>query len=187
MQLHMVGWLPVLKIAVVLSASAVMMVMLAGACSEGSPVPATPATQSTVVSSAANGPLVPRVVAIGPASSLVDQAIQCTAADESHAVWSGDFQAGDFQAYRKEWPKQIKLWWAPAKQETSLTRLTVAAWNLDDGVVTVYEWDHSESGFWAMGSDGRRFFPTTLPLPSRGHWRLVAQAGTNKGCFELDL
>ena len=108
----------------------------------------------------------------------------CAQVGEHATVRSGEFVAGDFQAYRAGWRPNLpadqgKLWWAPL--HTDMSGLTLYATLLDDPAVSrVYQFG-AAAGSNANGS----FYPSAVPLPQPGRWRIVATAGPDWGCFDL--
>ena len=100
-------------------------------------------------------------------------------------VRSGDFIAGDFVEYRRMWKPNLspdlgKLYWVPAQPQPSVL-LTIMATSSTGKTVSY------QAGSLTVNDGGRSFYPSGIPLPTAGHWKLVAQAGDSWGCFELDL
>jgi hypothetical protein len=100
-------------------------------------------------------------------------------------VRSGDFIAGDFVDYHRTWKPNLgpgigKLYWVPAHPQPSIF-LTVVATSASGQAVSY------QAGSMVVNDVGRSFYPSGIPLPTAGHWKLVAQAGDSWGCFELDL
>jgi hypothetical protein len=107
-----------------------------------------------------------------------------TVPDGAPLVRSGDFVAGDFVDYRKQWkpnlgPDEGKIFWVPAHPQPA-AELTITATSAGGQVVT-----------YAAGaladSDSGPLYPSGVPLPADGTWTLLARAGDNWGCFELVL
>jgi hypothetical protein len=101
-------------------------------------------------------------------------------------VRSGEFIAGPFREYARLWKPHMaegmgKLWWIPLHQDR-MSGLTVRATRLGASPITrTYRFPNK-----AWTDDGP-FYPSGIPLPSAGRWRLVATSGPDWGCFELTL
>jgi hypothetical protein len=102
-------------------------------------------------------------------------------------VRSGGFVVGNFAAFRDGWDgteATSKLYYIPLRPDppaplvVTATRLLV-----DPPLVVTLKFDPPQS--WTLG--GAPFYPSGTVLPERGHWRLEAVAGRNRGCFELQL
>jgi hypothetical protein len=108
----------------------------------------------------------------------------CAPVGEHAILRSGEFVAGDFRAYRAGWRPNLpadqgKLWWAPLHTD-AMPGLTLYATSLDDPAVSqVYRFTTP-----AANANGP-FYPSAVPLPQPGRWRLVATAGPDWGCFDL--
>lgn len=108
-----------------------------------------------------------------------------TVPDGASLVRSGDFIAGDFAEYRKQWrpdlgPDVGKLFWLPARPQLNAP-LTVTATS-SSGRTETYS-----AGSLVTNDAGQAMYPSGIPLPAAGTWKLVVQAGDGWGCFELTL
>ncbi|WP_433201723.1 hypothetical protein ACQP00_31050 [Dactylosporangium sp. CS-047395] len=106
-------------------------------------------------------------------------------ADEVRDARSGDIIAGDFVEYRRQWrpglePGIGKLYWIPSHPAVN-ARMTITATSATGRVETY------DAGSLATNEGGVQFYPSGIPLPSAGTWKLVAEAGGDWGCFELTL
>lgn len=77
----------------------------------------------------------------------------------------------------------VKIWWVPLDPEIAhTTDLTVTVSSIDDPTadpsVTRFGYGSTTDGF---------FWPSGIPLPGYGRWRLTAEAGDHWGCFELSV
>jgi len=110
---------------------------------------------------------------------------ECVAApDDAPLVRSGDFVAGDFVEYRRQWRPDLgpglgKLFWLPARPRPNAA-LTVTA--TAAGRTETYS-----AGSLVTNDAGQAMYPSGIPLPADGTWKLVVQAGDGWGCFELTL
>ncbi|MFG2045064.1 hypothetical protein [Dactylosporangium sp. NPDC048998] len=108
-----------------------------------------------------------------------------TVPDDAPLVRSGDFIAGDFVHYRKQWEPNLgpnigKIFWVPAHPQPNAA-LTITATSAS-GQVETYS-----AGSLAYNDAGDPLYPSGIPLPTNGTWKLLAQAGDNWGCFALTL
>ena len=105
------------------------------------------------------------------------------ATGRSGAIRSGDFVAGNFPLYVREWSpntENTKIWWQPLHTD-KMPGLTVRATLLDNPSISrTYR-------FSRVGYAGDAFYPSHDPLPRSGTWRLVATAGPDWGCFEVEV
>jgi hypothetical protein len=107
-----------------------------------------------------------------------------TVADGVTLVRSGDFVAGDFAVYRQQWRPNLgpglgKIFWIPADPQPTAA-LTIIASSADGRHMTYSAGSLAES-------DAGPLYPSGIPLPTTGTWKLLAQAGDSWGCFELVL
>jgi hypothetical protein len=107
-----------------------------------------------------------------------------TVADGVTLVRSGDFVAGDFAVYRQQWKPNLgpglgKIFWVPANPQPTAA-LTITATSADGRHITYKAGSLSES-------DAGPVYPSGIPLPTTGTWKLLAQAGDSWGCFQLVL
>lgn len=112
---------------------------------------------------------------------------ECVEVGDEVAVRSGEFVAGSFRTYVDFWkpnPKYGKLWWAPLHlgEYDPNPELTVRTVRLDKPS-TARAYRFSDVG----AIDNAIFYPSSIPLPTRGTWRLVATSGADWGCFDLTL
>jgi hypothetical protein len=103
-------------------------------------------------------------------------------------VRSGDFVAGNFESYRREFRTPGfggKLYWVPRQVTADGVPLVVQARDLGakskDPLRFVFRSQGRTIG------DAVPFFPSGVVVPHPGRWRLTATAGPNAGCFELEL
>ncbi|MGW3793644.1 hypothetical protein ACWD8I_21110 [Micromonospora arida] len=143
--------------------------------------PASPAGSAAVPSSPAASPPVPAFQQSLPGSARRE----CVAVPgDATLVRSGDFIAGDFVEYRRQWHPELgpdlgKLFWLPARPQLNAA-LTVTA--TSGGRTETYS-----AGSLTTNDAGQAMYPSGIPLPAAGTWKLVAQAGDGWGCFELAL
>jgi hypothetical protein len=107
-----------------------------------------------------------------------------TVADGVTLVRSGDFVAGDFAVYRQHWKPDLgpglgKIFWIPADPQPTAA-LTITATSASGRHITYKAGSLAES-------DAGPFYPSGIPLPTTGTWKLLARAGDSWGCFELAL
>ena len=143
--------------------------------------PASPAGSAPVPSSPAASPPVPAFQQSLPGSARRECVV---VPGDATLVRSGDFIAGDFVEYRRQWhpdlgPDLGKLFWLPARPQLNAA-LTVTA--TSGGRTETYS-----AGSLATNDAGQAMYPSGIPLPAAGTWKLVAQAGDGWGCFELTL
>jgi hypothetical protein len=106
---------------------------------------------------------------------------RCVEVGGRDVVRSGGFVAGNFRPYRHEPGEYDKIWWMPLHPDR-MTGLTVRASLLDGPSVT------HEFSFPTGASNGNgSFYPSEIPLPRGGTWRLTATSGPDWGCFIVDL
>jgi hypothetical protein len=107
-----------------------------------------------------------------------------TVADGVTLVRSGDFVAGDFAVYRHQWKPNLgpglgKIFWIPANPQPTAA-LTITATSANGQHLTY------NAGSLAQ-SDAGPLYPSGIPLPTTGTWKLLARAADSWGCFELVL
>jgi hypothetical protein len=148
--------------------------VLAGLALAGCTGPATPAPSPS--------PPVPILRQSLPGST----ARECVAVpDGARNVRSGDFVAGDFVEYHRQWRPDLgpgigKIYWIPARPPANAA-LTITATSAAGRVETY------DAGSLAYTDDGTPLYPSGVPLPTTGTWTLLARAGDQWGCFELTL
>lgn len=106
----------------------------------------------------------------------------------SRDVRSGDFVAGDFGNYIRTWAASShashggKIYWIPMYPDRSqvATILIQRRYPLPLLDLHVKSGPLSDSGDVAI-------YPSGIPIPSRGTWRLEANVGRNHGCFILTV
>lgn len=111
----------------------------------------------------------------------------CVSVNAATDARSGGFIAGNFELYREQWSPASaaqgygKIYWIPLTINPGpQLRVTV---KLLTGSRPALSWSFATM---ASGSHGP-FFPTTVPLPTRGLWRIEGAAGPSRGCFLLRL
>jgi hypothetical protein len=125
---------------------------------------------------------------------------ECTGATpEQINVRSGDFIAGNFASYVRAWHQSTdsthqaysELYYIPMHPAGQLpfhmVPLTITASRIDGPVgprrpVLIYTFRDS-----AWSDVGYPFYATGTVLPEAGTWKVTAQAGSNWGCFVLNL
>jgi hypothetical protein len=112
---------------------------------------------------------------------------RCLEVRDRTDVRSGEFVVGNFVSFRRYWDgtyEQSKLYYIPLHPD-DMAPLEVSATRLEtQPPLTVplrFNWAPSWTAF------GAPFYVSGTVLPERGHWRLEAVAGRNRGCFELQL
>jgi hypothetical protein len=112
---------------------------------------------------------------------------RCLRVRDRTDVRSGEFVVGNFLSFRRSWDgtyEQSKLYYVPLHPD-EMEPLEVSATRLGtEPPLTVplrFNWAPSWTAF------GAPFYVSGTVLPERGHWRLEAVAGRNRGCFELQL
>jgi len=112
---------------------------------------------------------------------------KCVDVERHEIVRSGEFVAGDFRRYIDQWRPNMpsnegKIWWVPLHQD-KMGGLKVRAFSLDDSTVNrMYYFPMA-----ASSREGRQFYPSGIPLPTAGRWRLVATSGPDWGCFDVTV
>ena len=111
---------------------------------------------------------------------------RCVDVGNDTDVRSGEFVAGNFREYVRQWEPDMpdgrgKLYWIPLHPD-KMRSLTVRAILLDHPTIT--ETYHFNVIGW---TENGPFYPSGIPLPRAGTWRLVATSGPDWGCFELTL
>lgn len=110
----------------------------------------------------------------------------CVRVGSHRDVRSGGFLAGPFGAdeqdfadvYRRDGRRtELKIYWIPLHVGQMAT-LTVQATLAGGSTVT----HTTNRGQIAAGSKAV-FYPSAVPIPAPGTWRLTGRAGTNRGCF----
>jgi hypothetical protein len=112
---------------------------------------------------------------------------RCVDIGDRGSVRSGQFVVGNFSAFKEGWDgteQTSKLAYIPLYPEKD-TGLEVTATRLEPSPSSVISLRFGAINAWAL--DGIPFYATGTVLPERGHWRLEAIAGRNRGCFELLL
>jgi len=93
---------------------------------------------------------------------------------------AGNFAAGErlfTDAYqRAQQPTAAKIYWIPL-HVGRMPGLTVQAVLLSGRAQS-----HASQNQVAAGG-GHVFYPTVVPIPVPGTWKLIARAGSNRGCF----
>jgi hypothetical protein len=112
---------------------------------------------------------------------------KCVDVERHEVVRSGEFVAGPFRLYKEQWrpdlrPNEGKLWWVPLHQD-QMRWLTVRAFSLDNPAMNRFY----DFGTVASNREGDQFYPSGIPLPVAGRWRLVATSGPDWGCFDLTI
>ncbi|HEX8229636.1 MAG TPA: hypothetical protein VF826_10035 [Chloroflexia bacterium] len=109
----------------------------------------------------------------------------CVDVAKDDIVRSGEFIAGNFQLFIEQWRPNLteregKIWWIPLHQD-QMPGLTVKLIRFED-LTTIFQ----VRNFPTVGSTGvGSFYPSGVPLPSAGRWRLVATSGPDWGCFDV--
>lgn len=112
-------------------------------------------------------------------------AYRCVRVGDHRAVRSGGFLAGNFgldeqgfaAAYRQARRRTAeKIYWVPL-HAGHMSKLAVQATLLPGQLVT---WTYQGQ---AATGGGHVFYPSAVPIPAPGTWKLVARAGPNRGCF----
>lgn len=107
--------------------------------------------------------------------------------DNTVDLRSGGFVAGDFARSQQNFASGygdptdhtgVKIYWIPLHAK-HMPGLTVHATRISGTKIT--RTMHQNNVAW--GSDGRLFYPSGVPIPQPGTWKLVAAAGQDKGCF----
>ncbi len=110
---------------------------------------------------------------------------KCVRVDDHRDVRSGGFLAGNFAAdeqlyvgtqQQTQMPKATKIYWIPL-HVGHMPELVVQATLLSGHAHTRAYQDQVAAG------SGHVFYPSVVPIPVPGTWKLVAIAGSNKGCF----
>jgi hypothetical protein len=109
-------------------------------------------------------------------------------------VRSGEFIVGNFVAYRQSWDGTLensKLAYIPLYPpdyapghvgDIPLPKITAERLDTGSGPIMPVQ---GISPAWA--GNGMLFYATGTVLPERGRWRLTAELGRNRGCFDLTL
>jgi hypothetical protein len=116
---------------------------------------------------------------------------RCVRVGHYRDVRSGGFLAGPFgvgeqlfaQAYQQYGQRsEVKVYWVPL-DVSHMSALTVQATLLAARRVSrTVELGQVATAQLAAGSD-IVFYPSAIPVPVPGTWKLTASAGPNKGCF----
>lgn len=109
---------------------------------------------------------------------------ECVDVGDDDIVRSGEFVAGNFRPYIKNWKtdgQYDKIWWVPLHQGR-MQSLTVKVTSSGGG-----RNNHTHRFSDLAGNEDGAFYPSEIPIPENGNWRLVATSGPDWGCFELDL
>jgi len=111
---------------------------------------------------------------------------RCVDVGQRGNVRSGGFVAGNFRfdeqnfaaAYNQNRQRtQVKIYWIPL-QVDHMPALTVHAVLLPSRTVTRTIRQRQ------VAAAGREvFYPSGVPIPAPGTWELLAEAGSNQGCF----
>jgi len=109
------------------------------------------------------------------------------------AVRSGEFIVGNFAAYIDSWdgtPENSKLAYTPLYPPDyqpghvgDIPLPNVTAQRLDTAADPISPAHLGPA--WAL--NGMFFYASGTLLPERGRWRLTAELGRNRGCFDLTL
>jgi hypothetical protein len=112
---------------------------------------------------------------------------RCLDVKDRTDVRSGEFVVGNFVSFAHDWDgtyERSKLYYIPLHPD-DMSPLEVTATRLEAEpplrVPLRFNWAPSWTAF------GAPFYVSGTVLPERGHWRLEAFAGRNRGCFELQL
>jgi hypothetical protein len=112
-------------------------------------------------------------------------AYRCVRVGHQRDVRSGDFLAGSFGADEQAFaaadqgsqqPAKVKIYWIPLHVD-HMPGVVVTATLLHGRTVT-----RAASTQIAAGG-GAVFYPSAVPIPMPGTWKLLARAGRNRGCF----
>jgi hypothetical protein len=111
---------------------------------------------------------------------------RCVRVGDHRDVRSGGFLAGPFgadqqafaAAYRQDGRRtELKIYWIPL-HVGHMAVLTVQA-TLSGGTAVTHTTNRGQ-----VAAGGRAvFYPTAVPIPAPGTWRLTGRAGANWGCF----
>ena len=113
-------------------------------------------------------------------------AYRCVRVGHPRDVRSGGFLAGNFGADEQGFAAAyqhsrrhtaVKIYWIPLHVD-HMSELTVQATLLPGQTVT--RTSHQSQ---AATAGGDVFYPSAVPIPVPGTWKLVAGAGPNRGCF----
>ncbi len=113
-------------------------------------------------------------------------AYRCVRVGDHRDVRSGGFLAGNFGAdeqlfaatyQQTQRHSQVKIYWIPLHVD-HMPELAVQATLLPGRTVTR---TYSQNQVATAGGDV--FYPSGVPIPVPGTWKLAAKAGPNKGCF----
>jgi hypothetical protein len=148
---------------------------LTSACT-GATVPAAPPSPwwATVQPPGATQASVFRAVPGSPAD-------QCVRVGDHRDVRSGGFVAGNFAADEQlfiatQQRSAVKIYWIPL-HVGHMPELAVQA-----TLLSGHAYAHAYQNQVAAGG-GYVFYPSVVPIPVPGTWKLVARAGSNMGCF----
>jgi hypothetical protein len=112
---------------------------------------------------------------------------RCLDVKDRTDVRSGEFVVGNFASFARYWDgtyEQSKLYYIPLHPDAMAPLEVTATRLVTEPPLTVplrFDWAPSWTAF------GAPFYVSGTVLPERGHWRLEAVAGRNRGCFELQL
>jgi hypothetical protein len=97
---------------------------------------------------------------------------------------SGEFSVGGFSVYDAIWHQgQGKLAWKPLHPNAN-SPLVIRALSLDNpGTPVEYRFTTMTGSI----EENMAIYPSTLRLPRAGNWLLMAESGTNWGCFLYTL
>jgi len=111
---------------------------------------------------------------------------RCVRVGHHRDVRSGGFLAGDFRADERGFAAiyqqarrhtEVKIYWIPLHVD-HMSELDVQATLLPGQAVTgTYRQSQVAT------ADGVVFYPSGVPIPVPGTWKLAATAGPNRGCF----
>jgi len=110
-------------------------------------------------------------------------AYRCVEVGNHTNVRSGEFVAGNFRAAKESFanvvkePNAVKVYWVPL-HVAMMPKLTVREIHVGHPhAVRTTTWRQ------VGANPGVVFYPSAMPVPVAGTWRLVASAGPNRGCF----
>lgn len=111
---------------------------------------------------------------------------RCVRVDGHRNVRSGGFLAGPFgvdeqlfaAAYQQTGRRtEVKIYWMPLHVD-HMSELTVEAIHLPDRTMAPLTRQP-----YVAANGGHLFYPSAIPIPLPSTWELVANAGSNTGCF----
>lgn len=114
---------------------------------------------------------------------------KCVRATGVNALRSGEFIAGPMLFYPYMWNAEnprmsSKMYWQPL-HPGEMPPLAVTVESLDPAQPGVFTYRFAHPAYSVPGSFP--FYPSATVIPHRGPWRLTAEAGPNRGCFELTI